>query len=613
MKRKLIDQLSVDNLKINALALITKAKNGNPTVTISSAKIFHALFFYHLKFDLENPNWIARDRVVISSKEHLHLYYATLKILGKISEKEFENSCNENIVTFDKKTGFDFLPTSYGQNIGYAAGLAIAQSNIAKKYPEANHFTYVICTKSDIETGAAQEALEYIGLNCLENLIVLYDSNSIKAANLNSYQDNQKKYEALNFKYFLIKDANAKAIAKIISIAKKTKKPCFIEIKTSIQEGIYKEELASNKTKFLSKNTLEEIKEKSYFQKTNMFDSYPEVIEAYKEVFEKNHKKFSHWTNSDELTNFLNDEIKENTNDLKLKNNCSYLEASYSIINNLASKYENIFVASTELNSLANIHYLNGIYAANNLIARGLLTGKRELALTNIACGLAAHSNIRPFVFLATEYAHLAIQSIKLALALNLKIAFIISNENFGINSSINLNVDQLAALRTISDFEILRPCDENELRGAFEYYLNNTNKSVLIEVNQKIMPKFEETSKSNFKTGAYYLWENKENTHTIISSGADLEVIYEFAKRYKISLISASNINNLRFLKYDKNFAISFENQSTFGWSKYARFNIGINKFKYSANKNDLNYLTNLNIELIHNKILSIIEKAKK
>nr|WP_237076573.1 1-deoxy-D-xylulose-5-phosphate synthase N-terminal domain-containing protein [Mycoplasma phocoeninasale] len=295
---KRFDNIAVDNLKINALATILNTNNNHPNIIISSAKIFHAVFFYHLKFDINNPNWVARDRFILSSTHGSQLYYSMLKMIGLISEEQLRNYGKNNSdlpLTIEKseKYGIDFSSGSLGQGVGVAVGLAIAEAHMSNKFPEVSHFTYVLCNESDLQEGNAYEALAYAGINGLNKLIVLYNSNSVNVNAIGSRNqtNNKKKYEAMNFNYILLNDATAISIAKAIKKAKNSSKPTFIEIKTEFNEINFLSE-GSKEQKF-TEEILEKIKEKSFFQKNDFFAAYSEVTQAYNEKIAKNSEKFS--------------------------------------------------------------------------------------------------------------------------------------------------------------------------------------------------------------------------------------------------------------------------------------------------------------------------------
>ncbi|TPR54095.1 transketolase [Metamycoplasma neophronis] len=618
---KKIDQLAVDNLKINALAAISKAQSGHSSITISAAKIFHALFFYNYHFDIKNPNWVARDRFVLSASQASALYYAMLRFCGLLSREQLEkfaqidSDCKGSAVK-SNTLGIDLTTAPLGQGIAMGVGLAISEAYLENKFPEASHYTYVLCSWADLQEGVAQEALAYAAENRLNKLIILFDSNgSDNSAFLKSKYsvDLKAKYTALNFNFVTIKDASARSISKAIKHAKHSNLPTIIEIKTAFGENIIKEDIGSLNGKYLEEAEIEELKDKTSFQKTDFFEIYSQVETAYKQRMQELHEKASRWTASDELLNFLNDEVKENINDIGISEHDNLYENAIVLINNLADKYNNILLASTNISSFNKIKSANGVFASNNRNGRALLLGLREFAMASITNGLASHSNIRPIVFCALTFSNYMLPAIRMSAIMKNKVLYVLTHDSvlaYDKGPSMQA-IEQLAQLRSIPNLEILRPCDDNELRGAFEYYFNNAEGPVVISISEDIVKRFNETSKHPIKEGAYYLLENA-SPWTLISTGRDIEDLYDIANELNISLISASNIKNLNKLDFDYNRAISYESLTTFGWSKFAKYNLGVDSYVTGGNSKDVAKLLGIDKTSLKNKISKIIENNK-
>ncbi|WP_369086049.1 transketolase [Metamycoplasma spumans] len=586
---KRIDQLAVDNLKINSLAMVSKGEYGYSSINISGAKIFHALFYYNFRFNINDRNWIARDRFVLSASQCSPLYYSILRFYGIVSKEDLENYGNyksalKGNVELSREMGIDASTLPSGQGIAIAVGMAISESNLSLKFPEASHYVYTFCSKLELEEGVAQEALEYAGLNKLKKLIVLCDSSSLQYSNYsisNNNVNSKKKYEAMGIKYLLLKDASSKSISKAIKLAKKSSKPTIIEVSSKFGENLIKEDIASLFGNQLSQNELEEFKDKTKFQKTDLFDIYNDVKDAYLKRAAYLESIANKWTASDALINYINDEVKENINDIGINSEENLKSNVELLLNNISDKYQNIFISSSNLSNFQKMKSLNGVYASNNRLGRALLIGQRRFAMANISNGLALHSNFRPIIFSPLVFSSYMLSAIRTSALMKLKVLYIFSHDSVLINKSgpIYQPIEQLAQLKAIPELVVLRPCDINELKGALEFYLNSATGPVVISLGENILNNIKNSSKNEFKEGSYYLLRSNSK-YTLISAGRDIEVAYKIANELNISLISAGNIKNLDKLNYRKEFAISFESLSKFGWSKYAKYNLGIDSF---------------------------------
>ncbi|WP_045433782.1 hypothetical protein [Metamycoplasma canadense] len=586
-KNKRINNLVIDNIKVNSLAQIANSKTTNIAINISAAKIFHALFGFHYKFDLKNPHWVSRDRFILSTSEANPTYYSMLYLLGLIDKSQIKNinkpiSEYNNFLKRNNKLGIEISSSKPGYGVAEAVGIAIAESYLSNNFKEISHYTYLFVSTKDLESGIANEALQYAGSINLNKLIILFDSNSLLSSfkNQKNNLNIQKTYESFGFKYIKINNANYKNIVKAISKAKKSNKPTFIEIKTSLGElSLNNIKNYYTETSNLTFEQIDEFKEKSNFKKSDSFDLYPEVFEEYKKVFYKNNNLYKKWTASDQLINFLNEELKENVNDNFLSNNNNIDSNLFTIINNIFDKYKNTFALSSFLLTLTKIKNANGVYAPNHLDGRNLLLGMKKNAMGLIANGLYIHSNIKPFVFNTLSNAETLIPSLRDAVFNNLKILFILKND---LNTIENSNIsyqeeEQISMLSQIEGLKILYPADLKELTGSIEYYLNKAKTPVVIITNFSSNWSCENTSKYNFISGSYFVLKNNSE-FSLLAKGSDLPTAYKIASKHNLNLISISNDENLNKLDYNKKLAITFTKDIADGWMRYAKYNLNIN-----------------------------------
>ncbi|WP_412031325.1 transketolase-like TK C-terminal-containing protein [Metamycoplasma buccale] len=618
--KKNIDSLCVDNLKINALAAITKAKSGHPGIAIDAATILHTLFCYHLKYDPKHPLWVNRDRFILSSGHGSALLYAMLRMLGLISRSDLEKFRSYKSNTpghpeYGLTPGIEASTGPLGQGIAMAVGMALAESQVNKRFPEFSHYTYVLCGDGDLQEGVAQEALSFAGTNKLNKLIVLYDSNDVqldsfvKSVNLESPKE---KYKAMGFKYILVNENSVKKINKAINKAKYSNIPVFIEIKTIIGEGTKKENSNLIHGQPLTNEEISDLKDILTFKKSDNFEYLDDVKNYYiKNIYAKNGVAYNLWNPSKKLMNFLNNELKINLNDINLNKNDSTRNTTGFVLNNLGNQYENIIAGSADLSSSTKIKGVNGVYAPNNRLGRNILYGVREFAMGAIANGIALHSNFRPIVSTFLTFSNYLIPAIRLAAQMRLKTLFIFSHDSVyaGQDGPTHQPIEQLASLRAMPNLTVLRPADENEVKGAIEYYFNKATNPVVIATTRQNIVSTNVTNKLKFEDGAYYIYHGK-NPWTLIATGSELNTFYNIGKKLNISVISASNTNNLESLNYNINKAISFEAASTFGWAKYAKYNIGIDEFGISATEKDIIKHFNLDEISLQKKVEEIIKR---
>ncbi|PZW01422.1 transketolase [Metamycoplasma auris] len=599
-KNRQINNLAIDNIKINSLAQIANTRTANIAINISAAKIFHSLFAFHYKFDLQNPNWISRDRFILSDADAIPTYYSTLYILGLLKKTDIENigksnSQFQNYIEKNNNLGIEVSSTKAGYGIAKAVGIALSEAHLSKEFKEISHYTYVFVSNKDLDTGIAHEALRYAGSINLNKLIILYDSNSFlgNGTNKKNLVNSKKMYQSYGFKYLKINDASYKSITKAILKAKRSSKPTIIEIKTSLQEmGINNFQSFQSQNYSLTFEQIDDIRDNTHFKKSDPFDTYIDVINEYKKVYEKNNLIFKKWTQTNKLINYLTEEIKENVNDNYLKDRNDLSSKLITVIDNILDKYKNTIVLSSSLDLLKKMKNSNGVFDYNNTIGRSLFLDTKKMSMGLIANGISLHSNLIPITFDNLSDADLFIPSIRQAITYNKKILYIFNNN---LNSIQNSNIkyqeeEQMALLNQIEGLKILYPADITELKGALEYFFNKNKGPVVIVSKLDSNWSCEETSKYNFIGGAYFLLNN-HSEFTLLAKGNDLYLAHKIATKHNFNLISISNEDNIDKLEYDRNKAITFTKDTKHYYRKYAKYNLNINNSNDKL-RSDFNYI---------------------
>ena len=236
-------------IRFLSIDAVQKANSGHPGMPMGMSDVATVLFKNFLKFNPKNPDWLNRDRFVLSAGHGSMLLYSLLHLTGykSISLKSIKkfrqlHSICAGHPEYHPKTGIETTPGPLGQGIANAVGFAIAEEILKKKLGKevVNHKTYVLAGDGCLMEGISHEAMSLAGHLKLKNLVMLFDNNSISIDGPTSLavSDNfKKRFESYGWEYILINGHNEKEIFNALKKVQNSKKPTVISCKTKIGYG----------------------------------------------------------------------------------------------------------------------------------------------------------------------------------------------------------------------------------------------------------------------------------------------------------------------------------------------------------------------------------------
>ena len=536
-----IDQISVDNIRQICLEMIDKAKSGHPGMALGSAPLLHTLYTKVLNVSPKNPNWVNRDRFILSSGHASSLLYTILHLskfnLSMQDLKDFRQLGSitpghpENYIT----DGVDASTGPLGQGLAYAVGIALAEAYMHNMFPELiDHYTYTLCGDGDIQEGIFYEVLSLAGVLNLNKLIVFYDSNDIQLDGRvdKCYDmDIKKLVEATHWNYIKIEDGNdMDAILKATKKAKKSNKPTLIEVKTIIGYGCKMQ--GTNKVHgapIPHEETLE-LREKlggsAFVLPQDVYDYYK------KNVYDRGNRAYNKWAKipqNDLFKQFLKNEHKVDFSKIPTFDGSEPMatrNASGMVLKEI-SKQDPFFIGgAADIASSTKAIVEGGEFNKDNRAGRNILFGVRENAMGSIANAITMYG-LKSFASTFFAFSDYMKPSLRLAAISHLPTLFIFSHDSIAVGEDgpTHQPVDQLSMCRSIPNTYVIRPCDANETRLAYEFAYNQTEIPSIIVLTRQSVP-LVAPAKVDLNKGAYILSkEEKKLDGILIASGSEVKL----------------------------------------------------------------------------------------
>ena len=613
-------------IRFLSIDAVEKAKSGHPGMPMGMADVVTVLFKYYLKFSSRNPNWINRDRFILSAGHGSMLLYSLLYLTGykSISIDDIKNFRQLNSICaghpeYIPNSGIETTTGPLGQGIANAVGLALGEEILKSKVGKniLNHKTYVVAGDGCLMEGISHEALSLAGHLKLKNLIMFFDNNSISIDGSTSLavSDNYKKrFESYGWDYIEIDGHNEKQIFKAIKKAQKAKKPTTISCKTIIGFGSpNKSGTASTHGSPLGEDEVGLVRKKLKW-KHEAFKIPDEILNEWREIGTKASKEAEKWEKkyskkiSAKISNIKISGLIKNEKQNAIKNLefIATRNSSEKILSVLTQKIPNLIGGSADLTGSNNTKTKNHkIIKSNDFKGNYIHYGVREHAMCGIMNGLALHSNLVPYGGTFLIFSDYCKPSIRLASLMKIRVIYVMTHDSIGLGEDgpTHQPIEQLSSLRSIPNLNVFRPADTTETFECWQLALESLNSpSVLALTRQKLDPVRKEFSKENKSAyGAYEISRtNKEIELTILATGSEVNLACEVSHKLatenthsKVISVPCQKLFDEQSSDYkaeilnETKFKISIEAATTDYWKKYIGENglsFGIDNFGKSA-----------------------------
>jgi transketolase len=623
-----------------AMDSIRAAHSGHMGLPLGCAEIGATLWGKQLQHYPKDPEWINRDRFVLSAGHGSMFLYTWLHLSGYkyLSKKQLQQFRQYGSMTPGHPEshfpGVESTTGPLGQGFANAVGMAVAQKFAAAYFNTDEHKIFnnhiiTLCGDGCIQEGISAEASAFAAHEGLDNLIVLYDSNDVTLDHMASFSQSEsvsKRYEAYGWDVITINGHNVTEIDAAIENAKNINngRPKLIICKTIIGNGMKATQGTQKAHGEFGVSFVDEAKNflgLPVDQKWFVSDSTDQFFQNHRKyILEPNYHSWQKMLQEWKLANPEKADLLSKT-PLDIDNwldciptfdstkSIATREAGSIILQYLAKHNPLYLTGSADLFSSCKNYIKDGgdfgFGAVKSYTGRNIHFGIREHAMGAIMNGIASFGlhRISGSTFLVfSDYMR---ASIRVAALSNLPVTYIFTHDSIGVGEDgpTHQPVETVSALRCIPNLHVIRPADPEETVGAYlssALRQNGPTAIILTRQNVPFLPIHAKTKRNGVFQGGYIAHEEKGPlTKIILASGSEVQYAFEAVRELKddgIRIVSmpCMEIFDKQSEEY-KEFVlpqscknrIAMEAGITGLWYKYVGLDgkvVGVDKFGFSA-----------------------------
>jgi len=545
MSKQLL-QKQADTIRFLAADMVQEANSGHPGAPMGMADIATVLSA-HLNLNPANDKWLNRDRLVFSGGHATGLVYSLLHLWGfdvsLADMREFRqfNSKTPGHPEYGHTHGVEITTGPLGQGIANAVGFAMAakyaQNTLGKDV--ITHNVYCLCGDGDLQEGISYEACATAGHLGLDNLVVIYDSNSITIEGDTSiaWSENVKKrFTAINFEVIEIDGHNFDQIDKAIVAAKQSDKPVLIIATTAIGKGAATLE-GSHHTHGapLGEDELRESKIKAGFNPDEKFVVPYDIKGAFDKLI-KGVEAENAWEES--LSTETKEKIKQLQNpdfdsivypEFEVGSSVATRGSNHKILNAIAKAIPGFLGGSADL-APSNKTELAGMGDFPN--GRNIHFGIKEHAMAAMTNAMNLYGLYRVFSATFFVFSDYLKPSARIAALASIPQHFVWTHDSIGVGEDgpTHQPIEHLSQFRALPNFYTFRPADANENVDSWKVALKMNAPTAFVCSRQNLEVLKDEKAFGNVSNGGYLLKERDGATVTIMASGSEVMLALQTA-----------------------------------------------------------------------------------
>ena len=553
-----LEQLCINTVRTLAMDAVQQADSGHPGTPMALAPLAYVLWQRHLKYNPANPDWLDRDRFVLSAGHACMLLYSVLYLTGydltldDIKQFRQWGSRTPGHSEHGVTPGVEATTGPLGQGTGNAVGMAIAEAQLAALFNRPghtiiDHYTYFLASDGDLMEGVSHEACSLAGHLQLGKLIGFYDDNriTIDGSTELAFSDNTtRRFEAYGWHVQKIADGNdLKALDTAIAQAKRVSdRPSLIIVRTHIGWGSpHNQDSAEAHGAPLGADEVKATKQNLGWPSLEPFYVPDDALENWRTAKARGAKLEADWTKRWESYRAAQPELAAELErrlagrlpagwDAALPvfgpNDAQATRAaSGKVLNAIAPRLPELLGGSADLTGSNNTEIKGGG------AGRNFHYGVREHAMGAVLNGITLHRGFIPFGGTFLIFSDYMRPSIRLAALTHLKPVYVFTHDSIGLGEDgpTHQPIEQLAALRAIPNMTVIRPSDATEVVEAWRAAITHRNGPVaLVLTRQKVavVDRTKYAPATGLHQGGYVLADSPNPDVVLMATGSEVELI---------------------------------------------------------------------------------------
>ena len=562
-----------------AIDAVHASQSGHLGLPLGCAEIGAVLFGHALRHDPAHPEWLNRDRFVLSAGHGSMFLYSWLHLSGykemtleevkrfrQLGSKtpghpELENHAN----------GIETTTGPLGQGIANAVGMAVAAKMAEARFNTKEHTIFdhhIVALAGDgcMQEGVALEAMEFAGHQKLDNLILIYDSNAVTLdamAEATQSLDIAKRFEALGYDVETVDGHDMELFSTSFERAKKagSGKPQLIIAKTLIGKGI-PEVAGTQKAHGEGGAKFSDAARKNLGLPEEHFFVSPEVRSFFAEHAATLAAQHAEWTKTFDAWKAANPTLAADlavtrggiqaafdtsrkpldvaalmaaVPEFPADTKIATRKAGQDVLQPLAKAMPLLVGGSADLYG-STLNYIGDMKTPDDFIpnhrgGRNIRFGIREHGMCSMMNGIAAHGIFRPSGATFLVFADYCRAAIRLAALSHLAPIYIFTHDSVAVGEDgpTHEPVETIPGLRVIPNLDVIRPADPEETAGAFVAALEHTSGPTLLALSRQAVPLLTEipvkTRREGVLKGGYIAKKETGPLELILlSAGSELQ-----------------------------------------------------------------------------------------